>query len=272
MGTDLTKANTTSMAKPSYLSGNESSGLGELDSNDFKIPRVMLLQALSPAVNEHKGEAIPGHFWHNGLNIDLGPKVNIVPLLVRKRVILWRPQTDQGGGMLAFSADCKTWQSGGNTRHTVFLKGIKEPVIWDTKDNVMRSGLLNWGTSNPADPNSPPAATMSYEYLCYFPDMADIGPAVLSCNKTGLARARQFNTALGIKANANIPAYALMVEMTAAEEKDGNQVWTVPSFKLSGYIPEETFKITKALHEQHKNYVAAEEKPDNIDVSDEKAF
>lgn len=255
-GKELTKAQSSAVVLPDYLTGNEVSGLDELGASDYKVPRIKLLQALSPETREFGGEAIPGHFWHTGLNVDMGDKLEFVPLIARKRVIVWRPQTDNGGGMLAFSANGKDWQSGGNQRFTINLKGVKNPVIWETKGNVQQSKLLEWGSSNPDDPNSAPAATMSYEYLCYFPNNSELGIAVYSCNKTALPKAKQFNTQLLIQANQKKPTYCLNVSLASKQEVDGANSWYVPTFRVSGTVSKEIYAQTSQLAKQHANYAA----------------
>ncbi len=259
---------------PDYLSGNEVSGLEDLDSSDFKIPRLLLLQALSPAVTQtHQGVAIPGQFWHTGLQIDLGDKLNIVPLIARKRVILWRPQEDNGGGILAFSYDGKEWATGGNQKFTIRMKGVREPIVWDTKENVAKSGLLTWGSSNPADPESSPAAALSYEYLCYLPDTPELSPVVLSCNKTALSGAKQFNTGLLMKANAKLPSYCLNVVLSVGKRTEGQQSWFVPQFQINGTVTKEVYDMTSALYNQHKEYKSdVESEKAAVDVSGETAF
>ena len=266
MATEVAKIE-NSNTLPAYLKGGEATGLGELGTSDFKIPRIKLLQALSPEIREHPGVAIPGQFWNTGLNVAMGDKIEFTPLIARKRVILWRPQNDNGGGMLAISVDGKTWQTGGNQKFTVNLKGVKEPVIWDTRANVAQSRLLEWGTSNPDDPDSAPAATMSYEYLCYFSKNPELSPAVMSCNKTSLPRAKQFNTALMLTANRGVPIYATKVALTVQEQSDGRNSWYVPSFRMAGFLPEAEFNVTKKMQEQHSNYVADVDGEDAVDVT-----
>lgn len=250
------KQQSNALAVPDYLKGTEASGIESLGGQDFKIPRIMLLQPLSPAVKYFPGIAIPGHFWHTGLNVDLGDSLQFVPLLARKRVILWRPQDDNGGGMLAFSADGKTWQSGANTKYQVYLKGIKEPITWDTKSNVQASGLLEWGTANPNDVDSPPAATASYEYLMYLIGAPHLSPAVFSCNKTSLPRAKQFNTGLLMMAQAKHPIYCLNVKCNVVTQTEGRNSWFVPNFVIDGTVQKDVYEVTSKLSAQHANYVA----------------
>lgn len=243
------------MALPDYLTGNEMSGIEGLGNGDFKIPRIMLLQALSPAIQSFPGEARPGEFWHTGLNVSLGQNFDLVPLLARKRVVVWKPRED-GGGILAFSTDGKTWAVGGNTKHSVKIKGRKEAVIWDTGKDVASSRLLEWGTSNPDDMDSQPAASLSYEYLCYLPNAPHMSPAVLSCTKTALQKARAFNTSLLTMAQARRPSYCLKVNCFAEQQSDGGNTWYVPNFKMNGVVAKDVYDITKALAEKNSNYVA----------------
>lgn len=260
---------------PDYLKGTEKTGLEELGAGDFKIPRIMLLQPLSPAVRSFPGEAIPGHFWHTGMNISLGDKFEFVPVLARKRVILWRPRDDNDGGILAFSADGKTWQSGGNSKFTVKLRDRKEPVTWETGKDVQSSGLLDWGSSDPDDSESAPAATTSYEYLCYLLAHPHLSPCVLSCNKTALPKAKAFNTSLMMMAQARKPTTCLNVVCFVDEQTEGKNAWYVPNFKMNGTVSKEVYETTSKMQELHANYQAEILKEDNTQgeaLVEEKAF
>lgn len=265
---------TTDMALPDYLTGNEMSGLEGLGNGDFKIPRIILLQALSPQIQSFPGEARPGEFWHTGLNVSLGSTFEFVPLLARKRVIVWKPRED-GGGILAFSADGKSWAIGGDTKHSVKIKGRKEPVIWDTKKDVASSHLLDWGTYNPDDADSAPAASLSYEYLCYMPSAQHLSPAVLSCTKTALAKARAFNTSLLTMAQARRPSYCLKVNCFVEQQSDQGNTWFIPNFKMNGVVPKEVYEITKVMAEQNADYVAEIAQEDEavaVDATANEAF
>src|SRR5688572_12705714 len=144
-----------------------STGLEGLTKEDFKIPEIKLMQGQSPEMLAYGDVAKVGEFFHTGMMKSLGKSFRSVVCVVKKRVILWRPKTDQGGGILAISDDSVNWKSGANQTFSVMRKGAKKPVIWKTGPNVIASGLLNFGSADPEDEKSPPAAIEYFEYIHY---------------------------------------------------------------------------------------------------------
>src|SRR4029077_16987412 len=71
---------------PDYLPAKiEQSGLEGLGKDDIKTPRILLLQGLSPQL-ENFPNAKKDTFWHTGLNLPLGIDFLFVPALFNKRV------------------------------------------------------------------------------------------------------------------------------------------------------------------------------------------
>lgn len=237
---------------PDYLKDSTTSGMEELGGSDFKIPRIKLVQALTPEVRAYPGVAIPGEFWHTAANVSLGNDVNIVVAHASKRVILFRPR-ESGGGILAFSPDAKNWISGANTKHEVTIKGRKDKVVYSTGKDVASSKLLDWGSSNPDDPNSPPAAILIYEYLCYLPDKPNLSPCVLGVYKTGVGNAKNFNTSMLMLRK---PIASVMVNLSSIEETKGSDTWFVPVMKPNGYVSETIYKTAKSMADNYKEYQA----------------
>lgn len=79
---------------------------GGLEQEDVAIPRLVILQGLSPEVTEGQGR--PGEFYIKGhtRNIGKGP-VEIIVLMRSKSRIRWQDLT-LGGGILCQSGDSKT--------------------------------------------------------------------------------------------------------------------------------------------------------------------
>lgn len=249
---------------PDYLKGGESSGIENFGREDFKIPEIKLLQGLSPELTAHSGTAKLGEYFHTGLMKSLGPVFTSVVCVARKRIVLWRPKSDQGGGILAMSNDGTNWDMGANKEFSVMLKGAKKPVVWATKDNVMASGLLNFGTSNPEDENSPPAAMAYYEYIHYLPEYEDASPVVQRIKSTGLDNARKLNSYFWLKKKP-IYIHAIQWSVDARSNSDGN--WTVPKFKPLGYVDEATFLIAKAMNEQYASIDLAIQQDEDHEAS-----
>ena len=240
---------------PDYLQGVRQTGLEGLDKTDFKIPRIKLLQPLNPEITAFQGKALPSEFWHTGMNVSLGTEFRFVPLVVNKRVILWNPR-ESGGGILAMSHDGINWSQGANKDFSVKLKNVKEMVQWSTKGNVAESKLLEWGSFNPDDDESGPAATLSYEYLMYLFDKPDLSPIVMSCYRTAIPKAKQFNTALLMLKR---PIQSVLVKCSSKETGEGQQTWHIPQFETEGYVDKNTYELTSVLAEKYSNYVPAEE-------------
>lgn len=246
---------------PDHLAKNTAgyTGMEDMGKDDVKTPQIVLLQAMAPQIKTFAGLAIPGQFWHTGMNVSLGTSFDFVPALAAKRIILFRPREDGDGGILAFSKDGKTWQTGGNQRFTVRLKGKKEPVIWETRKDVLSSGLTNFGTQDPDDPESPPAATISYEYLCYLPAHPELSPCVLRMAKTALPTGKSFNTSLAMIARQGKPIWSVGVRATVEEKQNNLGAWTIPNLQLLGWVPKPIFEAAQKMSQEYSDY--------NIDYS-----
>ena len=151
--------------------------------------------------------------------------------------------------MLAFSSDGKLWNSGGNAKFDVTLKDDTK-ATWNTGRGVSDSGLLNWGSSNPKNEKSAPAATLVYEYCCYLPEYPELSPCLIGAYKTSLAPAKKLNTAM---LGTRKPAFSIIVQANIKSIPAGNSVYYSPTYNLVGYAAEKDFKIAKELHERYSN-------------------
>ncbi len=256
-------------SSPDYLPTTiKNTGMEAMGKDDYKTPRIVLLQGLSPQLETFDGLAKKDHFWHTGMNVSLGQEFDFVPVIASKRVILWRPRNDQEGGILAFSKNGKTWDTGGNQKFSVKLKGRKEAVIWNTGKDVLSSRLTEFGTSNPDESNSAPAATVVYEYLIYMPKHPELSPCVLGLSKTALPNGKNFNTSLAMIARQGRPISCLGARCFVEETSNNDGAWTIPNFKLMGYVPKDIYAVTQKLAETYGDY-AVEYTQEETQVDDE---
>lgn len=240
---------------PDYLPDTiKNSGLEALGKDDFKMPRIVLTQGLSPELENFPDLAKKDQYWHQGMNVCLGKEFDCVPVLAHKRVILFRPRNDQGGGILAFSKNGKTWESGANTEFTVKLKGKKDAVKWHTRKDVISSRLTEFGTADPDGETKAPAATTFYEYLLYLPKHPELSPCVLGLSKTGLPNGKAFNTSLAMIARGGKPIYCLGARAFTEDQNNEDGNWTVPNFQLTGYVSKDIFAITQKIAEEYSDY------------------
>jgi hypothetical protein len=170
-------------AIPAHLQGKEKTArIGNIDSSDLVIPRIKLMQAVSPELTTY-ANARQGEFWHTILCESLGKELVGAPLVMRKTQVLWAPRGDDRG-ILARSRNGKTWDPP-HGEFKVKFKGNAREYTWRLAPTVAESGLDQFGSSRDDDPDSPPAAALTYELLWWFPEL---GLYAIILNSRGSAK------------------------------------------------------------------------------------
>jgi hypothetical protein len=253
-------------AKPSYLAALEAKGPAKsrdnFDQSDVSVPRIKLLQGTSKEVEAYDS-ASPGRFWHTGLDMDLGPELKFIVCSRNKKMLLVAPLHD-GQGTLARSDDGRTWDKTGSWEVSLDPKKPKVLTKWtiDTKD-VATSKVTQWGSSDPDNPDSPPAATLFYDYLVILPDHLDIGPAVMSLARSQIKRAKKgLNDKIELHASAGRPMQSLIFKATPTTEQGVAGDYKNMQFVASGFASEELFNKAKELASVMQNFKVQDEAGD----------
>lgn len=211
--TAVAKKPNSAAAVPDFMKGDVGRGSENIDRSDLEQPRLKLVQSTSKELDTYD-DMRPGNFFHTALEEIMKGPVNVVPLYYEKRYLLWNP-LDSGGGILARADDGEHWSP---PNQTFDVKLDKQDgggqVRWKTANTVKESGLAEWGTMNPDDIGSPPAATLMYCYLFAFPDHPDMLPAVFTFQRAAVKAGKKFNTRL--KTN-RVPMFGLIFELTSAK-------------------------------------------------------
>jgi hypothetical protein len=219
---------------PDYLREDVGSlGLENITSEDLAIPRIKLMQGLSPE-KEKFSFLKNGDFFHTAHEIAIPKPFLAVPIYVNKSYILWRPRSMQGG-ILARARDGRHWQPADVAFNINLSAKESGPanVVWKTKKTVAESGLAEWGSMNPNDPNSPPAATLMYNILLAFPANPDLSPAVLTFQRTQIKAAQQFHLKLK---SAQRPIFQMVVEFDSfLDHQGGNDFYSIKT-NLKGFF------------------------------------
>lgn len=255
--TEVTTAEKTNSALPAHLQGGRKAKVGNLDTTDMIIPRVKLLQAISPEVAG--AEAIPGakagEFWHTIMGQSLGSKITAVPILIKKSQVLWSPRNDDRG-ILARSSDGINWDAGFEDKEfEVKPKGSPTKIKYFTDKNVAASGLAEFGSSIPGDPNSPPALALTYNMMWFFPEFPDISPAVIINTRSSVKKAKLLISNLEM---SPVDHYGRLFTIGTTDEMGDEGPYKGFSYTSSGFADEDIFNRCKSLFEM---YSAAEWKP-----------
>lgn len=248
---------TTGGQLPAYLAPEERrSGLKGLDTTDFIIPRVKLLQKISPEV-ETFNNAVPGIFWLNVLDQPLGSTLDFIPISNRKRYLLMAPMGGSPKGILARADDGVHWKPAAGEWQVSWPKGPRKPVTWKTAETVRESGLGEFGTQDPDNPDSNPAATLFYEYLVYLPDHPELSPVLLSFARSQAKRARDLNGKIEFR-KAPMQSQRLRMSITDEARSDSEKYSNV-AFAANGWATETEFKACKQYAATYVDYQGADE-------------
>ena len=214
MSKTIAKKESTQISEqvPDYLA--KYAGEGTENVSDLTIvPRIKLLQGLSPEVVDSGERA--GEFWHTVGEASLGSSIQMVPVYVSQSVLLWRPRKD-GGGILARADNGKHWDRP-NESFQVTLDNKKE-VTWNTGKSVHQSGLIEWGSSDPDDKRSLPAATRMINIIAMFPEQIDMSPAVISLSRSSFKVGTQFITKLTM--GHKLPTWSRCFTMESIKDRN----------------------------------------------------
>ena len=236
------------VAMPAYMKDDAGQGLERLESGDYEMPRVKLLQGISPEV-QASDRLRAGEYYHTLLEEPMGRDLPMVVLYVDKRFVLWRPRED-GGGILARADDCVHWQPDHGSFTVKLSKDGSKKATWTLAKTVAESGLDQWGSYDPTDPNSPPAATMAFVLVCAFPTKPEMTPSVLLLQRTSIRAARKLMGKLKI---SQAPAYGQLFTLSSVIEQTGQNTYWTPKFISAGFVgDQEQYNTYKTLYEQFK--------------------
>lgn len=166
---ELAKKEETAIAQMKVGKEDLEAMYGGMEQEDITIPRVVILQGLSPEVTEGRGK--PGDFFVKGLERNLGSTpVEVVVLMRSKSRIRWQDLT-LGGGILCRSEDSKI--------------GVGDPG-----GSCEVCPLAAWtGTDKPA-------CDLYQNLIVVFRQDEDWFPVALSGNRTKLKALKNLNSLL----------------------------------------------------------------------------
>lgn len=247
---------------PAHLTSGKTSRLGNVDSSDLILPRIKLLQAISPEVEEFE-KAKAGEFWHSIAGVSLGKELRMIPVVIRKSYVLWSPRNDQRG-VLARSNDGIHWDRVEEFR--VKPKGSPKEVVWRTEHTVKESGLDQFGSSIPGDANSPPAASLTYNILVYLPDFPDLSPAVLLNTRSAVKKAKMLISKIEMRP---VDHFGQEFTVTPIQEQGAEGPYWNYAYTGNGYASAGDYETAKMMYEKFSSadFKANDEADEHIDTA-----
>lgn len=218
---------------PAHMRADANMGKENIGREDVSVPRLKLMQGTSKEIEAYS-ELRPGMFFHTAAEHIFDEPFVAVPLYVSKEYILWRPLAS-GGGIIARSVDSVHWAPGaGEFKVRLDNPYLNQEATWKLAPTVRESGLAEWGTMYAGDTNSPPAATLMYNYVFAFPEFPDLMPAVYTFQRAAIKAGRALNTKLK---TVRTPLFgtAWTVSAAKATNASGNEYF-VPDVVGAGLV------------------------------------
>lgn len=232
---------------PDYI-GKSGLGFEDIEKEDILLPRIKLLQALSPEVTKDKMK--PGTMI-NSITQEFYPdEIYFTPLLFKKSRIYFKPR-EEGGGILCSSQDAKI------------------PTTEIYAKTCMECRYKDWNTEAKTDKDKQPKCTVFYNFPCIVEGIGQ--PVALSLCRTKV-KIGKLLISLGKYAGGNVDMFALRYKLSIVAEE--SQFGPYFNFKLegAGYVTKEQYNVYKNLYQSlstKKIEVDIEKEPETIE--DEKA-
>jgi hypothetical protein len=244
---------------PGYLAQYAKGSLGNIDSTDRIIPRIKLMQAISPELQDFADKAKAGQFWHTIAQENMGPTLRAIPIVIRKSYILWAPRNDDRG-ILARAMDGIHWDPP-NAEFTVKPKGSPNNVTYKTCKTVAESKLDQFGTSIPGDNNSPPAASLTYNMMWFLPDFPELSPSIIINTRSSIKPMQQLLSRIDSKP---VPHFCQLYNIGTVQQKGAEGPYFNFTYTGAGFASQEQAAVCNEFYERFSKggWVANDETED----------
>jgi hypothetical protein len=234
----LAKKENQSIATPDYIKGS-GRGLNNIDKADMLIPRVMLIQPLSPAKMD---KGIPeGNLMNSLTSKDYGSSIVVIPILHSKGRICWQDR-DLGGGVLCASDDSLMPRSI-NDAHALVKKlsgSKKDPVFADCAG----CPLKDWGDTEP------PKCSLYNQFAILIEGDASLSAIVMDKTKTKIAKKW---LSMMVQSGAGMDIFSRKYKISTRVEKKDKFTYYNLDVEPAGFPSEKEYKIAEGLFESFKN-------------------
>lgn len=220
------------------IAADAGSGLEEVDGDSFGIPYIVVLQALSPIVQDHVGDPnfMQGMFY-NTVSKTTCKSFDFIPCHFQRRYIRW--EKDAANGAAAFQ--------GIYTPAEVELKATNGEMV---KNEDGRYEITD-------DQGTGVLIDTRIHYVLYHNEELDSWePAILSLSKTQVKHSKRLMTlirTIQFKVNGktiNPPSWANIYTATTVKEKNDLGQWFSWNFTRKGIVKDaDIYGIAKNFHD-----------------------
>jgi hypothetical protein len=244
---------------PAFLKGEAVQGLDNIDRADLILPRIKLMQDMSPEVQEGKAKA--GELVNSLTGQNYGTRLEFVPLTNSKTRMFWQDRKE-GNAVLCSSDDGKHPKD--PTAAAKIAKKMKLKEFPVTMPDCKSCPFGNWAEDDAGGDREAPRCTSYYNFPMLI--KGDSSPSALTMSRTKLKVGRKL-LSLVVLSGDNVSIYAKRYELSTVKEKSDLGTYYNYAIKPIGYVTEAEYKVTKGLHESFKamHVVVEQEHPEKND-------
>jgi hypothetical protein len=212
--------------------GDSERGSEQVTINDLTIPRLSMIQDLSPQRKANKPEYIEGAeegMLFNTVTNELYPTfVLFVPVYFRLEWVIWKHRDSGGGFIGAYTTQQEAVAAVADHALAGQMTEKNEPVL-DVQDTAQHFGLL-------LDPNSSLEDPRAQEI-------------VISMSRSQLKPSRQFNSQIKLAGGDRWERYYKLSAVVTEGQKGDYFNWKVQQL---GFVSESVYKQAESLYEAVK--------------------
>ena len=222
-------ANTAVADRPAYMGGGIGRGSEEVTITDITIPRLSMVQDLSPQRKKNNAEYIEGceegMLFNTVTNELYKDPVLFVPVYFRLEWLIWKHRDTGGGLQGVFATQEEAVAAVGKHPLAGQTTEKGEPVL-DVQDTAPHFGLL-------LDPNSPADNPRATEI-------------VISMSKSQLKPSRQLNSMIRIAGGDRFERYYRVSAVQVDGARGEYYNWKIEQL---GFVSQAVFAQAEALYE-----------------------
>jgi hypothetical protein len=216
------KENAGQKGNTSFLEDNAQSSFNGLESRDFEVPYLRILQSLNnqciPATEEYIEGAQAGMFYNTLTSELYGNEIEVIPVKFKKTWIEWEPNR---GGFVA--------------------EHVPGSVFVD------KSNFSKWVRPNGNN------VVEYYNFFCLIPDRIDEGLIIFSLSSSAIKHAKKWNSKIAyskLPSGNRAPFYASVWKLKTEMNKNEKGTWFTLGTQGGTSITQQRF-ITEEEYNQH---------------------
>lgn len=223
------------IAVPDYLlpkDGEGARGRENVDKSDLVLPRLKLLQPLSPEAQDEDKDAEAGHLYNTLTQQDFGSSIIFIPIVHFKSRIYWRDRDDDSGERIICSAS----------------DGL-HPTSQEFAELCINCKNQAWNNKASDPKDKAPKCTMLYNFAILIE--GDASPIALSMERSKIKVAKKLLSL--ITCTGKLDMFAKKYKLGVTKEKNKKGIWFNYDITPVGFVTAEEFKVAENAYQSLKD-------------------